>query len=98
VYPSASRGVAGDSARFDIMSSSDVSIRGFHFVYVFLGDGFVFGLACLVAKCCVGGLIEVPRMASPAPWMPFTAPLMSLPMLLPVLDIINGVCGGIWVE
>jgi hypothetical protein len=77
------------------MSSSDISIRGFHFVYVFLGDGFVFSLACLVAKCYVDGLIEVPRMGSPTPWMPFTAPLMSLSMSLPVLDIINGVCSGI---
>lgn len=55
---SASRGAAGDSTRFDTMSSSDISIRGFHFVYAFLGDGFVLGLACLVAECRVDGLIE----------------------------------------
>jgi hypothetical protein len=50
--------VPGDSARFDTMSSSDISTRGFHFVYARLSDCFVLGLVCLVAECCVDALIE----------------------------------------
>ena len=54
----ASRGAVGDSTYFDIMSGSEISIRGFHFLYALLGDGFVLSLACLVAEGCVDSLIE----------------------------------------
>jgi hypothetical protein len=47
-----------NSIHFNTMSGSEISIRGSHFLYAPLRDGFVLSLACLVTESCVGGLIE----------------------------------------